>query len=103
MSQLSSAQQEGHSATESDPLGPSQVEGTIVTPGAEEGEYGTAERGAYATIRPPSPHYRMVTRVHPVACAHKTTATAMFKPVSHAWQPRAGLQWRKADQPTQME
>ena len=38
----------------------------------------------------------------PVACAHKTTATAIFKPVSHAWQPRAGLQWRKADQPTEM-
>ena len=38
----------------------------------------------------------------PDACAHKTTATAIFKPVSHAWQPRAGLQWRKADQPTQM-
>ena len=36
------------------------------------------------------------------ACAHKTTATAIFKPVSHAWQPRAGLQWRKADQPTEM-
>ena len=38
----------------------------------------------------------------PVACAHKTTATAIFKPVSHAWQLRAGLQWRKADQPTEM-
>ena len=38
----------------------------------------------------------------PDACAHKTTATAIFKPVSHAWQPRAGLQWRKADQPTEM-
>ena len=36
------------------------------------------------------------------ACAHKTTATAIFKPVSHAWQPRTGLQWREADQPTQM-
>ena len=43
-----------------------------------------------------SPH------LHPVACAHKTTATAIFKPVSHAWQPRAGLQWRKAHQPTEM-
>ena len=38
----------------------------------------------------------------PAACAHKTTATAIFKPVSHAWQPRAGLQWRKADQSTEM-
>ena len=38
----------------------------------------------------------------PEACAHKITATAIFKPVSHAWQPRAGLQWRKADQPTEM-
>ena len=37
-----------------------------------------------------------------VACAHKTTAKAIFKPVSLAWQPRAGLQWRKADQPTEM-
>ena len=34
--------------------------------------------------------------------AVKTTATAIFKPVSHAWQPSAGLQWRKADQPTEM-
>ena len=38
----------------------------------------------------------------PASCAHKTTATAILKPVSHAWQPRAGLQWRKADQPTEM-
>ena len=71
MSQLSSTQQEGQSATESDPLGPSQVEGTIVTPGAEEGAYGTAERGAYATIRLPNPHYRTLTRVHPVTPPHK--------------------------------
>ena len=41
-------------------------------------------------------------RAYREACAHKTTATAIFKPVSHAWQPRAGLQWRKADQPTEM-
>ena len=45
MAQLSSAQQESHSTTESDPLGPSQGEGTVVTPGAEEGAYGTTERG----------------------------------------------------------
>ena len=36
---------------------------------------------------------------NPDACAHKTTATAIFMPVSHAWQPCAGLQWRKASQP----
>ena len=43
-----------------------------------------------------------IWRVSQGACAHKTTVTAIFKPVSHAWQPRAGLQWRKADQPTEM-
>ena len=37
-----------------------------------------------------------------VTYAQKTTATAIFKPVSHAWQPCAGLQWLKADQPTEM-
>ena len=38
----------------------------------------------------------------PSAYAQKSTATAIFKPVSRAWQPRAGLQWLKADQPTEM-
>ena len=32
-----------------------------------------------------------------VICSHKSTATDIFKPVTHAWQPRASLQWRKAD------
>ena len=71
MAQLSSTQQESHHTTESDPLGPSPGEGTVVTPGADEGAYGTTERGAYATIRPPSPHYRSVTRVRPVTPPHK--------------------------------
>ena len=35
------------------------------------------------------------------AYAHFSTAKVIFKPVSHAWQPRDGLQWRKADQPTE--
>ena len=71
MSELISAHPEGHSTRENDPLGPSQAEGTIVTPGAEEGAYGTSERGAYSDVRPPSPHYRTVARVLPVTPPHK--------------------------------
>ena len=56
MSQLTSTHPEGHSTSESDPLGPSQVDGTVNTPGTEEGAYGTSEQGAYATIQSSLPN-----------------------------------------------
>ena len=80
MSQLETTQPEGVRMSEGDPLGHTQMEGTVVTPGtsgmAEEGAYvpGTSEGGAYATIhstRAPSPHYKTINRVLPVIPPHK--------------------------------